>query len=214
MQDVRGQCLEARRTDTGVEEIRRYQEVPVGAAELDPMGTERQVIGLLVEAQLRRRGALETGSKALQNITHLEAPLLLVRHRHVKDVAFVQADDEGGDPTVSRHIVERHDLEADPIGRGKGGHQSLELGGFADDRDDLARGGLKRQCRLRGLPHRLSVQGTPTLLSRRRREDRWRRHGAAVAPGGRHSRRKAAEAQVRQDGAGRIRPIIRGRAVA
>src|SRR5205807_5837421 len=73
---------------------------------------------------------------------------------------------------------------------------------------------LESQCRLCGWPHRFSVEGEPALLSRRRSKDRWRRHGAAVAPGGWHARRQATEAQVGQDGARRIRAVVLGGAVA
>src|SRR6202022_4110771 len=108
------------------QQVRGYQQIPVGAAELDAVRSERQVIGLLVEAQLRWLGALQAGGKALKNITHLEAALLFVGYGHIKDIAFTQAHDESSDPAVSRDIVQRDDLEAGTVGGSKSGDKSLE----------------------------------------------------------------------------------------
>ena len=103
------------------------------------MRSQRQVVSLLVEAQLRWLGALQAGGKALKNITRLEAALLFVGYGHIKDIAFTQADDERRDPAVSWHIVQRDDLEAGPVGRSKRSYESLEFGHLADDGHGLSR---------------------------------------------------------------------------
>src|SRR5438067_12292657 len=97
------------------------------------MRSQRQVIGLLVEAQLRWLGALQAGGKALKNITRLEAALLFVGYGHIKDIAFTQPDDERRDTAVLSHILQRDDLEPGPVGRTKPSYEPLQFGHLADD---------------------------------------------------------------------------------
>src|SRR5438874_7528622 len=176
------------------------------------MRSQRQVVALLVEAKFRRPVVAQARGELLKDLAWVEAALLLVGQRHVVHRMLVKADDQRRDPAASGHIVERDDLEADPLGGRERRHQLLELGGLADDGDRLTRLRLQRQRRLRGLPRGFGCKFQLSLCLHGWRKNRRRRHGAPVPPGRRYSSRETAKSEIRQDGARRVGPVIVGRA--
>jgi len=213
MQDVRGERLQARRSNPRVQQISGDQQVPVGTTKLDTVRPQCQVIGLLIEADFRWLRILQAGAEAAQDITQLEATLFFMSQRDIENFTFVEADDEGGDPAVTRHVIEGHHLEAGALSRRKSRDEIFQIARLADHGDGLGRGRLEGQCRLPRLG-RLTIERQPALVPRGRSKDRRRRHGAAVCPGGRYPGRKAAKAQVRQNRSSCVRAIVRRRAVA
>ena len=83
------------------------------------MRPQCQVIGLLIEADFRWLRILQARAEAAQDITQLEATLFFMSERDIENFTLVEADDEGRDPAVTWHVIERHDLEPGALGSGK-----------------------------------------------------------------------------------------------
>src|SRR2546421_2092428 len=105
------------------------------------MGTQRQVVRLLIEADLGGRSVAQTGAESTQHVAKLEAALLLMRQRDVVHVMLVQANHERRYPPTTRNLIQTDHLKAGAFGAGERVDQAFEIRRSAHDGDRFTRGG-------------------------------------------------------------------------